>query len=518
MTSINITKLLPNQPYNVWIRAYTTETLHNQSLPLKVVTLPDPESIRLLSTTSKSLTIGWEPYTRALKYVMSCRPVGYDDSAAEIILDSAHQINSSNVLLDGKLLTVMNLHPKTQYAFWLSFWFENRTEPYVWPREERFVFETLADRPNAPGKPTINHLRGDVYQVMWAPTEGNGAPIEEYSLEGLRYRGSNRAARSTNASDKSNDTLGTHLVTNIPPTVDEPAPIADEWTEYYTGNETYWIIKDLNEPIAMYSFRVRARNAHGWSEYSPLSEPTTEIYTLTEHREYLLIAVAAPAFVAVLIVVFGCIVCGEISFRKISIFCLNVLNCYNLISFLAFRRKASDKKHFQDANAGRIDVELATLQNLPRNGTFVQSNNILYSFGPITDGDIALLPQIRRDQITIANFLGSGAFGEVYEGFVQNVGTEPETRVAIKTLRKGATEQEKGEFLQEAQLMSNFKHKHILSLIGVCFDTDTLYIIMELMQGGDLLSFLRQSRPCEVSVRFNSLLWESLLIYQFFQH
>lgn len=165
----------------------------------------------------------------------------------------------------------------------------------------------------------------------------------------------------------------------------------------------------------------------------------------------------------------------------------------------AFRRKTSDKKNFQDANTGRIDVELATLPHLPRNGTFVQSNNILYSFGPITDGDIALLPQIRRDQITIANFLGSGAFGEVYEGFVLNVGSELETRVAIKTLRKGATEQEKGEFLQEAQLMSNFKHKHILSLIGVCFDTDALYIIMELMQGGDLLSFLRQSRPCEVS-------------------
>lgn len=136
----------------------------------------------------------------------------------------------------------------------------------------------------------------------------------------------------------------------------------------------------------------------------------------------------------------------------------------------------------------------------------------MYSFGPITDCDIALLPQIRREQITIANFLGSGAFGEVYEGFVRNVlETELETRVAIKTLRKGATEQEKGEFLQEAQLMSNFKHKHILSLIGVCFDTDTLYIIMELMQGGDLLSFLRQSRPCEVS------LWSIFLVsFNFF--
>lgn len=166
----------------------------------------------------------------------------------------------------------------------------------------------------------------------------------------------------------------------------------------------------------------------------------------------------------------------------------------------AFRRKQTKgQKNFQDANGGRIDVELATLPHLPRSTTFVQSNNILYSFGPITDGDIALLPQIRSDQITRTNFLGSGAFGEVYEGFLGHINTEPKTRVAIKTLRKGATQQEKDEFLQEAQLMSNFKHKHILSLIGVCFDNDTFYIIMELMQGGDLLSFLRQNRPADVS-------------------
>lgn len=47
--------------------------------------------------------------------------------------------------------------------------------------------------------------------------------------------------------------------------------------------------------------------------------------------------------------------------------------------------------------------------------------------------------------------------------------------------------------------MSNFKYEHILRLIGVCLSEDSLYIIMELMQGGDLLSFLRQSRPTVVS-------------------
>lgn len=50
--------------------------------------------------------------------------------------------------------------------------------------------------------------------------------------------------------------------------------------------------------------------------------------------------------------------------------------------------------------------------------------------------------------------------------------------------------------------MSNFKYEHILRLIGVCLSEDSLLIIMELMQGGDLLSFLRQSRPTVVSIHY----------------
>lgn len=98
----------------------------------------------------------------------------------------------------------------------------------------------------------------------------------------------------------------------------------------------------------------------------------------------------------------------------------------------------------------------------------------------------------------MTGFLGSGAFGEVYKGLLKNSHQDSEMRVAIKTLRKGATEQEKSEFLKEGQLMSNFKHEHILKLIGVCFDLDSLYIVMELMEGGDLLKFLRYSRPTMV--------------------
>lgn len=63
----------------------------------------------------------------------------------------------------------------------------------------------------------------------------------------------------------------------------------------------------------------------------------------------------------------------------------------------------------------------------------------------------------------------------------------------MQSLRKGASEF--AELLQEAQLMSNFKHENIVCLIGICFDSDTISLIMEHMEAGDLLSYLRAARP-----------------------
>lgn len=48
--------------------------------------------------------------------------------------------------------------------------------------------------------------------------------------------------------------------------------------------------------------------------------------------------------------------------------------------------------------------------------------------------------------------------------------------------------------------MSHFQHEHILRLLAVCTDHDPFFLILELMEGGDLLSYLRTSRG--VSLKF----------------
>lgn len=47
--------------------------------------------------------------------------------------------------------------------------------------------------------------------------------------------------------------------------------------------------------------------------------------------------------------------------------------------------------------------------------------------------ELAALSHIRREQITLTKFLGSGAFGEVFEGVARGLdGASADTKVAVK--------------------------------------------------------------------------------------
>lgn len=93
--------------------------------------------------------------------------------------------------------------------------------------------------------------------------------------------------------------------------------------------------------------------------------------------------------------------------------------------------------------------------------------------------------------------LGQGAFGEVYQGFLHNLPGEvtDELPVAVKTLPEySATKQSEYDFLVEANIMSKFKHRNVVRFIGVCFNKMPRFIVLELLPGGDLKTFLRENR------------------------
>uniref|UniRef100_A0A8B9EBS1 Tyrosine-protein kinase receptor n=1 Tax=Anser cygnoides TaxID=8845 RepID=A0A8B9EBS1_ANSCY len=144
------------------------------------------------------------------------------------------------------------------------------------------------------------------------------------------------------------------------------------------------------------------------------------------------------------------------------------------------------------------DKELAQLRGMAE---AVGLSNACYAVSTLpSQAEIESLPAFPRDKLNLHKLLGSGAFGEVYQGTAVDILADGsgETKVAVKTLKKGATDQEKSEFLKEAHLMSKFDHPHILKLLGVCLLNEPQYLILELMEGGDLLSYLRGARKQKV--------------------
>ena len=63
--------------------------------------------------------------------------------------------------------------------------------------------------------------------------------------------------------------------------------------------------------------------------------------------------------------------------------------------------------------------------------------------------------------------LGSGQFGTVHKGHWVAPGSETKMEVAVKTLKKVASEDDKVKFLQEAAIMGQFSHPNVIKLRGV---------------------------------------------------
>ncbi|XP_062927103.1 tyrosine-protein kinase Fes/Fps isoform X1 [Mobula hypostoma] len=92
-----------------------------------------------------------------------------------------------------------------------------------------------------------------------------------------------------------------------------------------------------------------------------------------------------------------------------------------------------------------------------------------------------------HEDVLIGDQIGRGNFGEVFSGRMRN----DNTLVAVKMCRENLPAEQKNKFLMEARILKQYDHPNIVRLIGVCTQKQPIYIIMELVQGGDFLTFLR---------------------------
>ncbi|XP_059375104.1 tyrosine-protein kinase receptor isoform X1 [Carassius carassius] len=183
-----------------------------------------------------------------------------------------------------------------------------------------------------------------------------------------------------------------------------------------------------------------------------------------------------PSLIFILVVITSTLVTGV------------VLTCASLT--LIYYRK---KSHL---HAVRIRLQSPEYKlSKIRSSTIMTDYNPNYCFAG-NPASLSELKEVPRKNITLLRALGHGAFGEVYEGQVLGMnGENTAMQVAIKTLPEICSEQDEMDFLMEALIMSKFSHQNIVRCIGVSLQILPRFILLELMTGGDMKTFLRLNRP-----------------------
>ncbi|XP_048360361.1 tyrosine-protein kinase Fer-like [Sphaerodactylus townsendi] len=94
---------------------------------------------------------------------------------------------------------------------------------------------------------------------------------------------------------------------------------------------------------------------------------------------------------------------------------------------------------------------------------------------------------LSHNDVILGELLGSGNFGEVYSGRL----SYDNTPVAVKTCREHLAPETKEKFLMEARILRQYRHPNIVRILGICAQKQPILIVMELVSGGDFLSFLQ---------------------------
>ncbi|CAF0803469.1 unnamed protein product [Adineta ricciae] len=241
------------------------------------------------------------------------------------------------------------------------------------------------------------------------------------------------------------------------------------WTLIYQGNETFYQLNKTLIDRTNLTFRLYVGNRFGRQEknYSQI-----DIH----------INAVRPSYTNNQIV----------SFTLLILFLLLLLFGFLCFGFYLRNKKLYGKlkkKYYQNGEIS--DKELEHLRSLTHPTGL--KDNILYTWNHTpTNGDLNKLPTIERALIKLDRLIGKGAFGEVYAGTM--LSKQP---VAVKTLLSTASSSQRVDFLKEAIIMNQFSHEHIIHLLGVCFQNDNQpqFLVLELMNRGDLQNYLRRSRP-----------------------
>ncbi|KAF8010439.1 hypothetical protein BT93_J1157 [Corymbia citriodora subsp. variegata] len=154
---------------------------------------------------------------------------------------------------------------------------------------------------------------------------------------------------------------------------------------------------------------------------------------------------------------------------------------FTVLSLLAFflyrRRNRAKDSTSSDGTSWWGPVSYATIESPKTEGSSLPSD-LCRHFS---------LAEIRAatnnfDKVFI---VGVGGFGNVYKGYVDGGATQ----VAIKRLNQGS-QQGLHEFRTEIEMLSQLRHRHLVSLIGFCKDAAEMILVYDYMAHGTLRDHL----------------------------
>ncbi|XP_063216956.1 tyrosine-protein kinase Fer isoform X4 [Bacillus rossius redtenbacheri] len=97
--------------------------------------------------------------------------------------------------------------------------------------------------------------------------------------------------------------------------------------------------------------------------------------------------------------------------------------------------------------------------------------------------------ELNNDDVVLLDKIGRGNFGDVFKARLKNSRQD----VAVKTCRMTLPDDHRKKFLQEGRILKQYDHPNIVKLIGICVQKQPVMIVMELVPGGSLLTFLRNN-------------------------
>ncbi|XP_076766474.1 protein tyrosine kinase 2 Fak isoform X3 [Xylocopa sonorina] len=100
--------------------------------------------------------------------------------------------------------------------------------------------------------------------------------------------------------------------------------------------------------------------------------------------------------------------------------------------------------------------------------------------------------EIVRNQVELGEIIGEGQFGNVHKGSYKGRDNQV-IPVAVKTCKVDADLATSEKFLEEAYIMQQFEHPHIIRLIGVCSEAP-IWLVMELARLGEMRAYLQSNK------------------------